>query len=191
MSKSLEEILCYHKEAVDRSFTPAYVSVLESIAREILRAFRAGNKILLCGNGGSAADSQHIAAEFIARFKLERKSLPAISLTTDSSILTALANDYSYDKVFSRQVEGLGSKGDILIGISTSGNSKNVIAAVEQAKSQGLVTVAFTGISGGKLKGLADICFAAQSDKTPHIQEIHITSLHAVAEVVEDVLFGA
>ena len=191
MIRPLEQILNDHKQAADLSFTAPQVAILESIARAIVQAFRAGNKLLICGIGGSAADSQHIAAEFIARFMLERKSLPAIALTTDSSILTALANDYTYDYVFARQVQGLGQKGDILIGISTSGNSKNVLAAVEQAKSQGLLTISFTGRSGGKLKGMTDLCFAAQSDMTPHIQEIHITSLHAISEVVEAVLFGS
>ncbi|HTL47024.1 MAG TPA: D-sedoheptulose 7-phosphate isomerase [Verrucomicrobiae bacterium] len=191
MIKPLGQILDDHRDAVEKTFVPEHVAVLEKVAKEILRAFRSGNKLLLCGNGGSAADSQHIAAEFIARFKLERRSLPAIALTTDSSILTALANDYNYEVVFARQVEGLGQKGDILIGISTSGNSKNVLLAMEKAKAQGLVTIAFTGRSGGQMKKFADICFCAQSDKTPHIQEMHITCLHAVSEVVEATLFGS
>lgn len=166
------------------------MDILEKISREIIVAFKAGHKMLLCGNGGSAADAQHIAAEFIGRFKRERRSLPAIALTTDTSILTALANDYDYSKVFSRQVEGLGQKGDVLIAISTSGNSVNVLEAVKQAKSQGLVTIGFTGITGGKLKDQTDICFCAQSKKTPNIQEMHIAALHAISEVVEDVFFA-
>ena len=191
MIKSFEILITEHRAAVEKSFTPPHLEILEKISRELLKALKAGHKILLCGNGGSAADSQHIAAEFIARFKRERRSLPAIALTTDTSILTALANDYDYSRVFSRQVEGLGSKGDVLIALSTSGNSKNVLEAVRQAKDQGLCTIGFTGASGGALKGLADICFCAGSPKTPHIQEVHITALHAVSEVVEDVLFGA
>lgn len=191
MKEAFLPIFNEHRKAFDESFAPAHLDVLESISREILKAFKAGRKLLLCGNGGSAADSQHIAAEFIGRFKRERISLPAIALTTDTSILTALANDYDYSKVFSRQVEGLGQKGDILIGISTSGNSANVLEAVIQAKKQGLLTVGFTGVGGGKLKDAADICFRAQSKNTPHIQEVHIAALHAISEVVEDVFFGS
>jgi len=189
MKTSLEEILIGHKQAVDKSFSPEQVLILEDITRLLFETLKKGNKLLLCGNGGSAADAQHIAAEFIARFRLERKSLPAIALTTDTSILTAIANDYTFDRVFSRQVEGLGDKGDMLIGISTSGNSKNILEAVQQAKSQGLRTVGFAGAKGGKLKELCDICFCAQTDKTSHVQEIHITSLHAISEVVEEMMF--
>lgn len=191
MKEAFLPILNEHRKAFEESFTPIQIEILERVSREILKTFKAGNKLLLCGNGGSASDSQHIAAEFIGRFKRERISLPAISLTTDTSILTALANDYEYSKVFSRQVEGLGRKGDLLIGISTSGNSVNVLEAVLQAKKQGLVTVGFTGITGGKLKDAVDICFRAQSKLTPHVQEMHITALHAISEVVEDVFFGA
>lgn len=191
MRDSLSAIIQHHREAVEKSFSPDQIEVLETIAEAIHKAFRNGGKLLLCGNGGSAADCQHIAAEFIARFKLERKSLPAIALTTDTSILTALANDYSYDRVFARQVEGLGARGDVLIGLSTSGNSKNVLEAVRTAKAQGLITVAFTGGSGGELAKLCDIVFLARTSMTPHIQEIHITSLHAVSEVVEKTLFAS
>ncbi len=191
ITDQLENILQEHRNAVEKSFTPAQIAVLERVAREILKAFRCGKKLLLCGNGGSAADAQHIAAEFIGRFKRERQSLPAIALTTDTSILTALANDYEYADVFSRQIEGLGAQGDVLIAISTSGNSKNVLKAVAQAKKQGVLTIGFTGAAGGALQNAADVCFAAQAAKTPNIQEIHITALHAVSEIVEDVLFGA
>lgn len=191
MKKVFERIVGEHRSAVEKSFTAPQIAVLEDITRKILAAFKAGRKLLLCGNGGSAADSQHIAAEFIARFKRERKSLPAVALTTDTSILTAIANDYDFSRIFARQIEGLGVKGDVLIALSTSGNSKNVLEAVEQAASQGLVTIGFTGISGGSLKKMAEICFVAQAQKTPHVQEIHITALHAVSEVVEDVLFGS
>ncbi len=191
IEKSLTEILDGHQKAFDASFDAAHLEVLEQISREIIKTFKSGGKILICGNGGSAADAQHIAAEFIGRFKRERRSLPAIALTTDTSILTAVANDYDYSKIFSRQVEGLGLKGDLLIGISTSGNSPNVLEAMIQAKAQGLFTVGFTGASGGKLKDASDLCYIAQSKKTPHVQEMHITALHAVSEVVEDVFFGA
>ena len=174
---------------VGATFTIENVKFLEQMAEKIAQAFKRGNKILLCGNGGSAADSQHIAAEFVGRFRQERKSLPAIALTTDTSILTALANDYSYEEVFKRQVEGLGREGDILIGISTSGDSKNVIEAAKRANAMGLAVFSFTGLSGGALKGLADLNFSASSKKTPHIQEMHMTALHAVSEAVEDLLF--
>lgn len=185
------EILRQNREAIEKSFTPPQIERLEEIASVLAHALRGGRKILLCGNGGSAADSQHIAAEFIGRFKRDRRSLPALALTTDSSILTAVGNDYAYDKVFSRQVEGLGEKGDILIALSTSGNSKNVLEAVNAAKTKGMKTVGFTGMKGGSLKSMADYCFQAQSSETPHIQEVHITALHAVSEVVEDLVLDS
>ncbi len=185
---SFEAIFHQHREAVDKSFATAQLEVLDQIATEMAAALREGRKLLLCGNGGSAADSQHIAAEFIGRFKRERRSLPAISLTTDTSVLTALGNDYSYEQIFSRQVEGLGEPGDVLIALSTSGNSKNVLEAVKAAKMKGLTTIGFTGAKGGLLKEKADHCFQAQSDHTPHIQEVHITALHALSEVVESIV---
>ena len=190
MKAILQAAIEGHRRAVEKSFSPAQLAVLEKITRLILKAYKAGRKIFLCGNGGSAADSQHIAAEFMARFKRERRSLPAIALTTDTSILTAVSNDYRYDLVFARQIEGLGQKGDILIAISTSGHSKNVLEAVRQAASQGMLTLGFTGAGGGALKDKVDICFRAQSSQTPHIQEMHITALHAVSEAVEEALFG-
>ncbi len=191
MKSDFEEILKEHKQAFDHSFTSEQIGVLEKITREILKTLKAGHKLMICGNGGSAADSQHIAAEFIGRFKLERRALPAIALTTDTSALTALANDYSFDCIFSRQIEGLGLKGDLLIAISTSGNSKNILAAAAKARGMGIAVVAFTGADGGNLKAEADLCFAAHSKKTPHIQEMHITALHAISEVAEKILFGA
>ena len=187
--ESLESILAGHLEAYRATFGPENVKGLDQMAGEIARTFQRGAKILLCGNGGSAADAQHIAAEFIGRFKQERKSLAAIALTTDTSVLTSLANDYSYEQVFSRQVEGIGQEGDILIALSTSGDSKNVIEAAKKAKEMGLRVFGFTGKSGGELKKIADLHFAAGSFKTPHVQEMHITALHALSEVVEDLLF--
>ncbi|MBI3316972.1 MAG: SIS domain-containing protein [Candidatus Omnitrophica bacterium] len=190
MTKSFESVAQEHLAAIEKSFQGENLQILDKISKEILRAFKDGLKLLLCGNGGSAADAQHIAAEFIARFKRERRSLPAIALTTDTSILTAIGNDYGFEDVFSRQVEGLGNKGDVLIAISTSGNSKNVLKAVDQARRQGMVTVGFTGGTGGSLGSKVDLCFKAQSVKTPHVQEVHIAALHALSEVVEDGLFG-
>lgn len=180
-----------HEEAVRQSFGALQLRVLDAIAREVLNTFKNGHKLLFCGNGGSAADSQHMATEFMSRFRLERKSLPAIALTTDTSILTAIGNDYDFDRVFARQIEGLGVKGDLLIALSTSGNSKNVLRAVERARAMEIKVVAFTGAGGGKLKPLADICFEAATPETPHVQEVHITALHALAEAVENVLFGS
>ncbi len=191
MRQSLDGVIRRHREAAEKSFGDSQMEVLEGITREALRALKAGNKLLFCGNGGSAADSQHIAAEFIARFKKERKSLAAIALTTDTSILTAVANDYQFEEIFSRQVEGLGSKGDILFAISTSGNSRNVLNAVRVARERGLLTIGFTGKKGGELLNMTDLCYQAVADDTSQIQEMHITALHAISEVVEEVFFGA
>ena len=147
---------------------------------------KAGHKIMLCGNGGSAADSQHIAAELIGRFEKERESMAAIALTTDTSALTAIGNDYGYDQVFSRQVEGLGQSGDLLIGISTSGNSKNVVKAMEVAQSKSIRTVALVGDKpGGAMQAIADYVLAAPSTNTARIQECHILMLHTLCQLVE------
>jgi len=185
----IKKVLEEHRAAFQATFSEENLRVLEQITECMLKAFRNGNKVLLCGNGGSAADAQHIAAEFIGRFNRERKSLPAIALTTDTSILTAVANDYSYEFVFERQIEGLGVAGDVLIAISTSGNSRNVVLAAKKAKDMMLTTVGFTGNSGGRLKDVVDIHFCVSSTQTPHIQEMHTTALHAVSEAVEDALF--
>lgn len=189
MQSGIASILKEHEALVKESFLPPQCQVLEKVAHFLVEAFGNGKKVLLCGNGGSAADAQHIAAEFIVRFKKERKSLPTIALTTDTSILTATANDYHFDAVFKRQVEGLGQPGDVLIGISTSGNSSNVVEAIRVAKQMSLRTVAFTGAAGGKLAQEADVCFRVPSQATSHIQEIHIAALHAITEFVEETLF--
>ncbi len=152
---------------------------------------RAGGKVMACGNGGSAADAQHFAAELIGRFERERQELAAIALTTDSSILTAVGNDYSYDEVFSKQVRGLGKKGDILLGISTSGNSKNVVQAIESAKKLGIKIIALTGNSGGKIATLLDaddIHLCAPSTRTARIQETHLVLLHSLCDGVDHLL---
>ena len=159
--------------------------VLEQIARAMASTIRSGNKILFCGNGGSAADSQHLAAEIVGRFCRERPGLPAIALTTDSSILTSIANDYGYESVFSRQVEALGHKGDLLVGISTSGNSPNVVAALRAARSQGIATVGFSGAMGGKMAEFADHMFTVASSETARIQEAHILAGHMFCDWVE------
>jgi D-sedoheptulose 7-phosphate isomerase len=158
-------------------------------ASALSTAFRLGRKVLLFGNGGSAADAQHIAAEFVGRFVPDRRALPAISLATDTSALTALGNDYGYEFVFSRQVEALGVSGDVAVGISTSGNSPNVIAALDAARSIGMVTIGFTGEGGGKMVSHTDILFCVPSKYTPRIQETHLTLAHILCEVVDRELF--
>ena len=162
------------------------LEVLLEVARLASSTIKAGKKIMLCGNGGSAADSQHIAAEFIGRFEKERKSMAAMALTTDTSALTAIGNDYGYEEVFSRQVEGLGQSGDLLIGISTSGNSKNVIKALEVAKKKGVSTVALVGDRpNGVMQTIADHALVAPSANTARIQECHILMMHTICQLVE------
>lgn len=157
-------------------------------ARSIADAFKGGGKVLLFGNGGSAADAQHIAAEFMNRFLIERPPLPAIALTTDTSILTSVSNDYGYEEVFSKQVKALGKKGDIAIGISTSGSSSNVLKALRVAKKMGMTTIALSG-DGGKMGSLADILLAVPSKSTPRIQEAHIAIGHILCELTDALLF--
>jgi len=156
----------------------------------IINAYKADKKVLLIGNGGSAADAQHIAGELIGRLKMEREALPAIALTANTSVLTALANDYGYDKVFSRQIEALASAGDVLIAITTSGTSPNVVEAVKTAKSRGIIVIALTGSNSGKLNNLADLTIMVPSDNTQRIQEVHITVGHIICRLVEKELFG-
>lgn len=166
--------------------TMEQMDVIQLMAERCKEALKAGNKVLFCGNGGSAADAQHLAAELIGRFQKERRSLASIALTTDTSILTAVANDYGYDEVFARQVEGLGRSGDVLIGISTSGNSANVVKAALKARDTGMHTIAFTGEGGGKLKDICDITFVVPSKVTARIQEMHIMVGHIICELVEE-----
>ena len=166
--------------------TMEQMDVIQLMAERCKEALKSGNKVLFCGNGGSAADAQHLAAELIGRFQKERRSLASVALTTDTSILTAVANDYGYDEVFARQVEGLGRSGDVLIGISTSGNSANVVKAALKARDTGMHTIAFTGEGGGKLKDICDITFAVPSKVTARIQEMHIMVVHIICELVEE-----
>ena len=162
-----------------------------SIAGAIGKAFRNGRKLLLAGNGGSAADAQHIAAEFLSRFAFDRNPLPAIALTTDTSVLTAIGNDYGYDQVFERQVRGLGVKGDVFIGISTSGRSPNVIAALKTARDIGVITIGMTGSGKRPMNALCELVLAAPSTETALIQQVHITAAHAICGLVERDLFQA
>jgi len=158
---------------------------LKTIALAMTATLKAGGKIMWCGNGGSAADSQHLAAEIVGRFRRERRGLPSISLTTDTSILTAVANDYGFNHIFSRQVEALGNAGDLLVGISTSGNSPNVVAAIEMARSLGVTTVAFTGPGGGKLAEVADHLLAIAGRDTARVQEAQILAGHMLCDWIE------
>lgn len=152
------------------------------------QALQTGHKILFCGNGGSAADAQHLAAEIIGRFQKERAPYPALALTVDTSILTAVANDYGYDTVFSRQVQGLGQTGDVLVGISTSGNSKNVVAAIAAAREKGMSVIGLTGQGGGSMADLCDVCLAVPSSVTARTQEMHIMIGHILCEIAEEVM---
>lgn len=163
---------------------------IEEVSKLCVRIYKNSNKTILAGNGGSAADAQHIAAELVGRYGFDRPSLPSLALTTDTSNLTAIGNDYGYDKVFSRQLEGMGQKGDIFIGISTSGNSKNIINAFEVAKLKGIITVALVGKDGGKMADMADISIVVPSDSTPRIQESHILIGHILCDIIEREIFG-
>ena len=165
------------------------VGHIETVANKIIAAFNAGNKVLFCGNGGSAADAQHLAAEFSGRFYTDRNPLPSEALHCNTSYLTAVANDYGYDKVYSRLLKGMGKEGDILVGLSTSGNSPNIVAAFEQARLMNVTTVAMTGIGGGKMKDLSDCLINIPSEDTPRIQECHITIGHIICQIVEERLF--
>ena len=151
-----------------------------------INALKSGNKVLLCGNGGSAADAQHIAAELVGRYKAERRGLPAIALTTDTSAITSIGNDYGYDFVFSRQIESLANAGDVVIGISTSGTSSNVIAGLETAKKMDCVNIGFSGKNGGDMNDLCEVNIIANSDNTPRIQEMHILIGHIICEAIDD-----
>ncbi len=161
------------------------LDVIQSSAQLVIECLKNNGKVLVCGNGGSAADAQHFAAELVGRYKLERHSYPSIALTTDTSILTAIGNDYGYDQVFSRQVEGLGNNGDVLIAISTSGNSENVLKAIDVAHNKGIKVIGLSGKGGGKLAEVSDCSFVCPSSNTPHIQASHIMTLHVICEIVE------
>jgi len=158
-------------------------------AEVIADAFKADRKLLICGNGGSAADAQHIAAEFVNRFMIERPPLPAVALSTDTSIITSIGNDYSFDQIFSKQVKAIGREGDVLLAISTSGESKNVITAVKVARDMGIKTIGLTGKGGGKMAKMVDILLNVDSDVTPRIQEVHITAGHIICDLIDHILF--
>ena len=179
----LDRSIAEHQDVFSKF--PSISDSIEECANILNETFERGNKVLLCGNGGSAADAQHIAAEFVGRYESERIALPAISLTTDTSALTALANDYDFERIFARQVDALGSDGDTLIAISTSGNSRNVISAVMKAREKGCRVVGLTGAGGKKLASLCDACVMVPSSRTARIQEAHITIAHIWCEIID------
>ena len=166
------------------------MELIQTVSQETVKAYENGCKTLIAGNGGSAADAQHIAGEFVSRFYFDRPGLASMALTTDTSILTAIGNDYGYEKLFSRQVQANGNKGDVFIGISTSGNSKNILEALKECKEKGIVTVGLTGASGGKMAELCDYCIKVPSNETPRVQEAHILIGHIICAVVEEEIFG-
>ena len=186
INEHIEKIITESSDIIKRSVNLS--QKIEDAINEITECLKKENKVIVFGNGGSAADAQHIAAELIGRFQKERKSLPAISLTTDSSIITSIANDYSYDVVFSRQCESLVTKGDVVIGISTSGNSKNVENGMKMAKERGATTIGLLGGNGGNIKNCSDISIIVNSQNTARIQEVHRVIYHIICDIVEEKL---
>ena len=181
----LEESINAHKE-----FALDNVEIIEKIALEIVECFKRGNKVILMGNGGSASDALHIAAEFVGRFEMERPTLPAIALTGNTSAITAIGNDYSYDEVFEKQVAALVNEGDVVWGISTSGNSENVIKGLKRALREEAVTIGFAGRDGGKMVGLCDHLLIVKHKRTARIQELHILAAHIICGLVDEKMFG-
>ncbi len=188
----------YIKDQIKKSFetkqaiyqNEELLNKIVEVCRACVELYRGKNKTILAGNGGSAADAQHIAAELVGRYGFDRPSIPSLALTTDTSNLTAIGNDYGYDRVFSRQLEGMGQEGDIFFGISTSGNSKNIINAFEVAKQKGIKTIALVGRDGGEMAKMADIALVVPSDSTPRIQESHILIGHIICDIIEKEIFG-
>ena len=190
MKEQIKRKFIEHIDIIER-IGDASITKIEKAAQTIIDCYKNGGKVILFGNGGSAADAQHIAAELVGKYKLARRALPAIALTTNSSIISAIGNDYGFEKVFSRQVEALVNENDVVIALSTSGNSENVIAGILAAKKKGCKTIALTGSSGGRLKETADILLNVPSDDTPRIQEAHITIGHILCGLVEDAIVEA
>jgi D-sedoheptulose 7-phosphate isomerase len=187
---SIAEYLAKSRDALQAAIdNAAFLATAEAIVDRLVEAITAGRKVMLAGNGGSAGDAQHLAGELLSRLNYDRSPLAAIALTTDSSVLTAIGNDYGYDRVFERQVLGLGVAGDVLIAISTSGRSPNILRAIDAARCKGLVVVGFTGRSGGTMGARCDLCLYAPADTTPLIQQLHITAGHIVCGLVEERLF--
>ena len=185
MKQTINNELISHLETINKVIE-TMTEKLEIASKLAIETLKNGNKILLCGNGGSAADAQHIAAELTGRYKTERRGLPAIALTTDSSVLTSIGNDYGYDRVFDRQVEALANIGDLIIGISTSGNSKNIINALKLGREIGCKTLGFSGHDGGDMNNVCDINLVVPSDETPRIQEMHILFGHIICQLIDN-----
>ncbi len=183
--EKIEAVIGRHKQMI-AEFEKSGTQVIVRIAEALIKSIKSGGRVYICGNGGSAADAQHIASELVNRFEKERKALPATALTTDTSLITSIANDDSYEKIFTRQVEALVKKDDILWAISTSGSSSNVVAAAELAKEKGATVIAFTGKTGSELERAADICFCAQDESTARSQEIHTIAYHIICQIVEE-----
>lgn len=188
--ENVKNIIEEKKKILDDIQTTGYLDLVEKAAEEMTESVKAGNKIILAGNGGSAADAQHFAGEIVGRFMMERKALGAISLCVDPSVMTCIGNDYGYDSVFERQLEGIGRAGDIFVAISTSGNSENLIRAVTLSKKMNIKTVGFLGKDGGKLKEMCDYALVVPSNSTPRIQEIHTFTVHILCEYIEKKIFG-
>lgn len=189
MEKYISDIF-EEMQTVQNSFFAESIPLLVSIATDIANCFMEGGKLLIMGNGGSAADAQHIAAEFVNRFKMERPPLPAIAITTDSSVITSIGNDYEFNDIFLKQVQALGSSRDILWGISTSGNSENILRALKYSAKENIKTICFSGRNGGKMKGMCDTIFLVESENTARIQEIHIKASHIICGLVDEIMFG-
>ena len=190
MSEPIIDYLRASREVLDAAIAdPDFIATVASIADRVTAALAGGHKVMFAGNGGSAADAQHLAGELVSRFYYDRPAAAALALTTDSSVLTAIGNDYGYDRVFERQVHGLGRPGDVLIAISTSGRSPNILKALAAAQATGVVAVGFTGGSGGDMSGLCDLCLRVPADSTPLIQQLHIVAGHIVCALVEERLF--
>lgn len=188
MEKIVEEILAENLKVAE-TFVRDNLQGLILVAEKIALAFTSDRKLMLCGNGGSAAHAQHIAAEFVNRYSLERPPLPAVALTTDTSVITSIGTDYSFSDIFSKQVKALGMEGDVLLALSTSGNSENVLAAVKYARNQGIYTVAFTGGDTPQLARMVDTALVAKSQSTPRVQEAHILGGHVLCHLVDHLLF--
>lgn len=186
----IKEIIDQKIELLQKLEKEGYPKILEDVGIEMSKALKDGKKIILAGNGGSAADAQHFSGEIVGRFGMERASLPAMSLCVDPSVVTSIANDYGYEEVFARQLHGVGTRGDIFVAISTSGNSENIIRAIIVAREKGIKVVGFLGKGGGKMKELCDYALIVPSDSTPRIQETHTLSVHLLCEMIEKELFA-
>ncbi|MBU0650322.1 D-sedoheptulose 7-phosphate isomerase [bacterium] len=181
MEKYLKESVQVKNKVIDTQ-----IGLIEKAVEAVIKCFKSGGKVIVFGNGGSASDAQHMAAEFVGRFKLERQALPAIALSTNTSTLTAVGNDYGYDEIFLRQLQAFASEKDVVIGISTSGKSKNVIKAIEYAKSKNIKTICLTGLPGNPLSDIVDVSIVAPTDYTPFVQESHIAIIHVICKLVEE-----